>query len=159
MASTYDVTPADVAEELAGLFPSGFSSTSVPTDEQVQQMIDAADTYVTLRITDDVGSAPALTDKAASLAKRYIIDYTKAQVIRAVYLGRDPFAVSQAAGPYEASAKLTLESIDLLGAQAVGTGEASPRVVTSMGSSTLPSRDLLIDTIDLDPNSGYRGRY
>jgi hypothetical protein len=159
MANTYTVTPADVAAELAGLFPGGFTTTSVPTDAQVADMINAADTYVTLRITDSVGTAPNVADKAASLAKRYIIESAKAQVIRVVYLGRDPFAVSQAASPYEAVAKLQLESIDLLGSQAIGTGEASPRVVTSMGASSFPSRDLLVDTIDLDAGSGLRGRY
>lgn len=159
MPNTYDVSPAAVAAELPGLFPGGFTTTSMPTTEQVQGMIDAADTFVTLRITDVVGASPAASDKAASLAKRYIIELTKAQVLRVVYAGRDPFQVNAVVGSYEIAAKGYLESIDLLGSQLVGTGEASSRVLTSMGSSTLPVRDLMITDSDLDPNSGLRGRY
>lgn len=160
MANVYDVTPADVAAELPGLFPGGFTATSGPTEPQVQAMIDAADAIVTLAITDYVGTVPALTDKAAVLSKRYIIEYAKALVIRTIYAGKvDPFAISQAAGPYETNAMNILKALELLGSQAVGTGEASPRVVSSMGASSLPTRDLLVETVDLDPNSGLRGRY
>lgn len=158
--NTYDVAPADVAGELPGLFPGGFSATTAPTSDQVQGFIDAADAIVTLAITDFVGMPPSLTDKAAAMAKRYVIEYTKALVVRVVYAGRvDPSAIGQLASPYEINAAAMLKALELLGSQAIGTGDASPRVLTSMGSSSLPSRDLLIETVDLDPNSGLRGRF
>jgi hypothetical protein len=159
VADTYGVTPADVAAELPGLFPGGFTATSVPSDTQVVALIAAADAAVTLRITDAVGNAPALSDKAAGLAKRYIIDWVKAQVLRIVYAGRDPFQVSAAAKPYDDLAASMLVSIDVLGSQATGTGESSPRVTTSLGTSTLPTRELLITDEDLDMDSGARSRF
>jgi hypothetical protein len=154
VADTYLVTPADVAAELPGLFPGGFTATSLPSDVQVAALIAAADATVTMRITDDVGSSPATSDKAAGFAKRYIIDWVKAQVIRIVYAGRDPFQIDAAASPYDRLSAQTLLVIDALGAQAVGTGEASSRVLTS---STTPSRDLLLTDDDFDPS--LRGRF
>lgn len=123
-------------------------------------MIDAADLIVTLAITDWTGTTPLLTDRAASLAKRYVIEATKAQVLRVIYSGRvDPLQINQLASPYELSAAAMLKSLELMGTQIVGTGAASPRVVSSMGASVLPTRDLMIETVDLDPNSGLRGKY
>jgi hypothetical protein len=149
VANTYDVTPAAVASELPGLYPGGFSATSTPTDAKVQELIDEADTVVTLRITDDVGASPALSDKAAKVAKRFIINYVKAQVILLLYVGKDPAYVASIAQPYIDSATRLLEYIDKLGSQAIGTGESS---AATMGHMT--SRPLILESWDLD---GQRG--
>jgi hypothetical protein len=161
VANTYDVTPAAVASELPGLYPGGFSATSTPTDAKVQELIDEADTVVTLRITDDVGASPALSDKAAKVAKRFIINYVKAQVILLLYVGKDPAYVASIAQPYIDSATRLLEYIDALGSQAVGTGESS---AATMGHMT--SRPLILESWDLDGDRGCsaywpgdRGRY
>lgn len=149
MPNTYDVAPADIAAELPGLYSSGFSATTVPTSAQVQALIDEADTIVTLRITDDVGTSPALSDKAAKIAKRFIINYVKGQVLLLLYVGKDPAYVASISQPYIDSATRLLEYIDAIGAQAIGTGESS---AATMGHMT--SRPLIIESWDLD---GQRG--
>jgi hypothetical protein len=152
VANTYSVVPADVAAELPGLFPGGFTATTRPTDAQVQSFIDTADTIVTLRITDNVGQSPALSDKAASIAKRYIVNYVLAIVTRMVYAGNDPAQVNAAAAAYDGAAKSLLDSIDALAEQAVGIGEPAP---TTVGNMTM--RSLMICNGDLDPRSSRRG--
>lgn len=159
--NTYDIAPADVAAELPGLFPGGFTATSTPTDAKVQELIDEADTIVTLRITDDVGQSPALSDKAAAIAKRFIVNYVKAEVIRLIYIGRDPAYVTSIAQPFIDSAARLLEYIDALGTQAIGTGESSPAVTGHM-----TARPLVVESWDLDGQHGCsaywrgdRGRY
>jgi hypothetical protein len=161
LANTYNVAPADIAAELPGLFPGGFSATTTPTDAQVQGFIDMADTIVTLRITDTTGQAPALSDRAAPLAKRFIIETAKGIVVRLVYAGRDPNFIAASAGPYDVMAKTAIDAIGLLGSQAIGTGEAAPMV-----SGHMTSRPLIIESWDLDGDHGCsaywpgdRGRY
>lgn len=154
---TYGVTPADVAAELPGIFPGGFSATTLPSDTLVASFIAAADLAVTLKLKDITGAVPADTDAAAPIAKRYIIEAAKASVLRVAYAGRDPVQIATAVSPYDLLAKTALDSLLLLDAQAVGTGDAAPRIVTSLGASSFPSRDLLITDDDLDPSS--RGRF
>lgn len=138
---TYGVTPADVAAELPGLFPGGFTVATKPTLAQVTSMITTADTVVGLRVLDITGTNPAAEDKAAVLAKRYIIDWVKAQVLRIVYTGNDPIQVDAAAKPYADLARATLESIELLGEQAAGPGDAAPRIAYSTNPA---DRELLV---------------
>jgi hypothetical protein len=152
VANTYDVAPADVAAELPGLYPGGFTATSIPTSAQVQGFIDNADTIVTLAVLDSTGQPPSNTDRAATLAKRYIIETVKAMVIRTIYVGRDPAYIAAVAGPYDVMAKANMDAIALMGAQAVGTGEASPLIV-----GHITSRDLVLESWDLDPD--VRGRF
>lgn len=157
MADTYGVLPADIAAELPGIFPGGFSATTLPSDTLVANFIAGADLAVTLKLRDTTGTTPLVTDAAAPLAKRYIIEIVKAQVLRVAYAGRDPIQVDTVVKPYELLAKTSLDMLATLDAQAVGTGDASSRVMTSLGASGLPSRDLLITDADLDPSS--RGRF
>jgi hypothetical protein len=147
VADIYGVVPADVARELSGLFPSGFDELTSPTAAMVEGWISTADTIASLRVTDVTGANPASSDKAAVLAKRYIIEWTKEQVIRSVYAGNDIERVDAAAKPFAASAKALLSELELLGSQAVGTGEASSRVRVS---SMLPTRDLIVTDAMLD---------
>lgn len=161
MADTYGVTPPDIARELPGLFPVGFTATSVPSDADVANLISTADVVASLRVTDDVGQIPLLADKAAILVKRYIIDWVKAQVIRIVYGGNDPVQIDTAAKAFEVSSASMLLAIDALGAQAEGTGEAAPRVLVPY---TTPQRRLVVDDCDLDDRDldrrGFsRGRF
>lgn len=157
MANTYGVTPADIAAELPGIFPGGFSATTLPNDALVASFIAAADLAVTLKLKDITGSVPAATDAAAPLAKRYVIESAKAAVLRVAYAGRDPLQIATVVSPYDLLAKTALDSLLLLDSQAVGTGEAASRVMTSLGASGLPTRDLMITDCDLDPSS--RGRF
>lgn len=159
MADTYLVTPATIAAELPGLFPGGFTATSRPSVTQVESFISTADTMVTLKVEDLVGEMPTLTDRAAPIAVRYVIEWTKAAVIRVVYAGRDPAVINAAAGPYDALVKSLSDMLVVLGEQAIGTGESSPRVMTSTDETGLPHRDLVITDVDLDPSSGRRGRW
>lgn len=155
MPDVYGVGPADVSAELPGLFPGGFSASSLPSDVQVASWITTADTIVGMKVQDVAGAVPAATDKAAVLAKRYIIEWTKAQAVRAAYVGNDPLAVKAAAEPYEANATLLLEAIVELGAQAAGSGEASPRVMVPY---TVAQRELLVTTEQLDGDAVFRER-
>lgn len=150
MPDVYGVVHGDVSAELPGLFPAGFSVATVPTDVQVTGWITTYDTIAELRVRDIAGSNPAAGDKAAVLAKRYIIEATKAEVIRAVYTGNDVERVEQAVRPHTSSAKAFLAELETLGAQAVGTGEASPRIRTE---SSLPTRDFLVTDEQLDTSS------
>ena len=149
MPDLYGVVPGDVAAELKGLFPGGFTGTTNPTTAMVTGWISTADTIAQLRVADITGTTPAATDRAAVLAKRFIIEWTKEQVIRTVYAGNDPAKVEAAARPYAASAQALLGELEELGAQAAGTGDASPRVRVS---SELPDRDLMITNDMLDSN-------
>jgi hypothetical protein len=157
VADTYGVLPADIAAELPGIFPGGFTATTLPSDTLVASFIAAADLAVTLKLKDQTGTTPLDTDTAAPLAERYVIESAKAQALRVAYAGRNPADVDVVVRPYDLLAKTALDALLLLDAQAVGTGEASPRVVTSLGASGLPTRDLLITDVDLDPSS--RGRF
>lgn len=154
MADTYGVVAADVAAELKGLYPDGFSGTTVPTLAQVTDWISTADDIVRLHIVDMTGATPAASDSAARLAKTFIKEWVKAQVMRAAYVGNDSLAVENASRPYADSAKTILKEIDGMGSQAAGTGDASARVSTSY---LVPNRDLMIrdDMLDIE---GYRTR-
>lgn len=155
--NTYDVVPADISAELPGYFPGGFSATTLPKDDQVADAISTADTIITLVVQDFVGEAPSVDDRAAGIAKRYIIEWVKAWVIRVILAGRPPVDIAAVAGPFAELAAQMRQALVDLGAQAIGTGESSPRVLTSLSASGLPARDLLITDADLDPAS--RGRF
>lgn len=155
MADTYGVVPADIAAELPGLFPGGFTVSTKPTSAQVKALITTADTIVTLQVQDVTGGAPASTDRAADLAKRYIIDWVKAQIIRIVYAGNDAAAVAAAASPYDASIKAIGVALEQLGAQSIGTGAAAARVSVPY---TTPQRDLLVTDEQLDNDESFRER-
>lgn len=160
MADTYGVTAADVAAELPGPFPGGFTVATRPTAAQVTSFITTADTLAQLRVEDVTGIAPQSTDKAAVLARQYIIEWVKAKVLSIVYAGNDPVAISAAVKPYSDLAASLLESIAALAEQAVGTGEAASRIAVS-GVSTAPTvtREMVIDDTDLDAGSGLRSRF
>src|SRR4051812_27297037 len=105
MADTYGVVAADVATELGRLFPGGFAVSTAPTLAQVTSFITTADVVITLRVKDSTGVVPEAADAAAPLAKRYIIEWVKGQVMRVVYTGNDPRDVDGAAKPFFDTAK------------------------------------------------------
>jgi hypothetical protein len=156
LADVYGVTHADISAELPGLFPGGFSAGTKPTDAQVTAFISIADTIVALRIDQNTGIHGAATDRAASLAKQYIVEWVKAKVLEIVYAGNDPVQVSAAVDPVRSLAKEMLTAIDLMGTQAEGIGDPDPRVTVG---EVLPVRDLVITNEDLDAGSGSRGRF
>lgn len=155
MADTYGVTPANVAAEFPGLFPGSFSASTTPSLAQVGSMIATADTIVALHVQNVVGLAPAKTDKAAPLAKRFIVEWAKAQIMRAIYAGNDPAQVAGAAKPYADLAQEMKDAITAMGAQAEGTtGEASPRIQVST-----TTRDTVVTDCDLDPTFQWHRRF
>jgi hypothetical protein len=153
VADTYGVTPADVAAELPGIFPGGFTATTLPSDALVADFIAAADLAVTLKLKDTTGGAPAATDAAAKLAKRYVIESAKAQVLRVAYAGAIPPTSTSRWRRTSCSRRRSSMRSHCSDSQAIGTGDAAPRVTTSLGASGLPTRDLLITDCDLDPSS------
>jgi hypothetical protein len=156
MPGVYGVTAAEIAAELPGIFPGGFSASTTPTAAQVDSMITTADTVISLAVRGSAGTTPALTDAAAGIAKRYVIESVKAQIIRIVYAGNDPERVRSAAQPYADSAKELKAAIESMGAQAVGTG--APEAVVQVPYTTA-QRDLVIGTDDLDPTNGQGRRF
>lgn len=155
MADTYGVTVSDIAAELPGLFPVGFSAATIPSAAQVASFISTGDTLVTLRVKDATGGTPSPSDAAAPLAKRYVINWVLAQVMKIVYAGNDPARITEIVRAYTDVVTELGTAIDLLGEQAIGTGASAPRVYAE---PALPERDLLITNIDLDGDSAYRSR-
>lgn len=155
MADTYGVTAADIAAELPGIFPGGFSASTKPSDTLVESWISDADVVVGLKVQDIAGQPGASTDKAAVLAKRWIKETVKGQAVRAAYAGNDPLAVKAAAEPYENSAAFTWDAIIALDSQIIGTGEAASRVGVPYTST---QRELLVTDAQLDDDAGFRER-
>jgi hypothetical protein len=142
----YGVTPEQVAAELPGLFPQGFDVGTLPTAAQVLSYIETADALISMNVQDVTGVAPQLADKAALLAKEYIIARAVARVLAVVYAGRIGAGdVSPAAGYFAASEELR-KGILALGEQAVGLGTVGPAIGVSMPAD----RELLICNADLD---------
>lgn len=142
MADTYNVLPANISNEIPALFRTGFSTTTKPTAAMVTEVITEADVIVSERVERNTLTTPALADKAAPIARRFIINYVLAWVMRIVYAGQDATIVAQAAAPYEAAADRSLAALDLLGSQAAGTGEGTFERVRYQVVS--PTRELLI---------------
>lgn len=150
MATTFGVTHADVGRALPGLFALGFSDTTKPTLLQVEEWIATADALVTSRLTRVAGAVPDDDDPGAGLARQYVILWTLAMVMRAVYGGNDPQAVAAAANQYAIPAKEILAELLELGTQATGTGTVFTRV---LGTDSSLERDFLIDDSDLGGRS------
>jgi hypothetical protein len=151
VADTYGVVHGDVSAELPGLFSGGFTANTKPAATQVTSLISTADTIITLKVLDVAGSTPSVTDKASALAKRYIVEWVKAQVVRIAYVGNDATAVKQAVDPYETNAAAMMAAIEQLGAQAEGDGTAvASRIRTGDQSRTTTQRALVVDDTQLD---------
>jgi hypothetical protein len=155
LPDTYGVVPADISSELKGLYPQGFSGTTVPTYAQVVAWISTADAIVSLRLVDETGQAPASTDAAAGVARTFIREWVKAQVVRAAYAGQDPAAVAVVAKTYSDNASAILKELDEMGSQAVGTGAESPQIAVAY---TVPNRELTVTDDELDMDNAYRTR-
>jgi hypothetical protein len=155
VADLYGITPADIAAELPGLFPNGFSAGTRPKDTDVAKLITTADTIARLRIakaTQVAANAVDPTAMSAEVAKRFIKDWVEAKIVRIVYTGQAPRDVDLAAKSYEDARELGLETIDELGEQAQDpAGTPVDRVRGTDGSLT---RDLLIS----DETLGYGAR-
>ena len=147
MPNTYGVTTAAIAAEVPTLFPLGnFSASTKPTQTVVQTWIDTADAIATLKVQKVAGVAPQSTDVAATLAKRYIITWVLASVMRSVYAGNDPLQVKAAADQYQLPADALLAELEALGLQAAGAGD-TPSFIRGVDSSL--QRDLVITDDDL----------
>jgi hypothetical protein len=133
MADTYGVTPEDVGNELPSLFPDGFAASTKPTLDQVAGFITDADSVVTLHISRAIGETDLLTATSVRLARRYIIDAVKAQVMRILYAMNDPRDVDAAAAPYE---KLATAMLDRIDAEPAKTIPAAALPYSAMPSGT-----------------------
>jgi hypothetical protein len=112
MADTYGVTAQSIADELSNLMPDGFGVGTKPSQGTVEGFISDADAIVTLHVARATGVTPSPADESARLARRYIIDATKAEVIGVVYLGNDPRDIAAARGPFDKLASDMLARID-----------------------------------------------
>lgn len=148
MANTYSVEYDDVANELPGMFPDGFDAESRPSAGDVSGWIAAADVIATLYVRRAAAAVPAAEDQGAPLAELYIKAFAKAQVVRAVYMGRDPDAADKAASQYENTCTKLLEQIEMLGVQVTGTNTEPRSRVKADTTSTL--RELAVTDAHLD---------
>lgn len=156
MADTYGVVATDVSAELPGLFTGGFTQATKPSLAEVTRWITTADVAIGLVVKDVTGTTPLVSDKAAVLAKEYVIAWVKAKVMAAVYAGKvDPTAMAGILQSAYGAAKDIRLSLIEMGTQAAGTGEASPRLAVPY---TTPQRCLIVEDSDLDPASNRRGR-
>lgn len=114
MADTYGVIPEDIAAELPGLFRDGFAVSTTPTVDQVAGFISDADVVVALAVARMVTAEPTLAAAAAPLARRYIKNKVKAEVMRIVWTGNAPDVVASATRPYDDGAGDMLVQIDAL---------------------------------------------
>jgi hypothetical protein len=154
VADVYGVTAADVAAELPGMYPTGFSGATKPTLTTVNTLISEADAIISLRVQKATGEAAAdPAAKSAPLARRFIKSWVKGEVTRIAYAGNAPGMVNEAAAPYEKTAEFTLEEIDTMGEQAQdSTGLPTSRVRGVDGSEV---RD---ETLGAGARGGGRAR-
>jgi hypothetical protein len=153
VADVYGVTPADVAAELPGMYPNGFTVATKPTLATVTTLISEADAIVSLRVQKATGEAAAdPAARSAALARRFIKSWVKAEVVRIAYAGNDPRDVAGVAAPFDAAASFTIEEIDALGEQAQDAGGVATSRVRGVDGSEV--RDLLIS----DETLGYGAR-
>lgn len=152
MADVYGVTPADIAAELPGMFAGGFSANTKPSLATVTTLISEADAIAALRVAKATGQAADPAAKGATLAKRFIKSWVKAEVVRIAYAGNDPRGVDEAAAPYEKTAEFTLGEIDTMGEQ--GQDVVGTPFVRTRGVDGSDTRNLLISNETL----GYGAR-
>jgi hypothetical protein len=139
---TYGVVATDISGELSNLFPAGFTSTTAPTLSQATGFISAQDAIAKLHVELAAAVAPQITDAAAPLAKRYIVEATKASAMRVLYAGQDPKSVEAAAAPFQNEAERLLGEIDKLGKLATGDDPSASRAIAS-DTTTNPRTPLI----------------
>jgi hypothetical protein len=161
MADVYGVLAADVAAELPGLFAVGFTQATKPTLATVTAWITDADTFIDTVVQAVIAVVPDYAETASKLAKRYVIDAVVARIYRATYAGRAAPADIAALGDGGESILTQLRALPTQAAELTDlllAAEAAAATKVAVPYTT-PERDLIIDTVDLDPNSGYRGRF
>lgn len=139
MADVYGVTHADISAELPELFPTGFSAATRPTATKVTEWISTADTVVYLRVFAVTEVEPLVSDKAALIAKQYIVSWVKGKVMQAIYEGRAATEVKAASQHYFDTASELLIAIGDLGIQATGEGTDLPAPFDPTAWSTIKS--------------------
>lgn len=150
MPGLYGVSAADIAAEMPALFPvtvanpNGFGATTKPSEAKVNEWITAADVIAQLRVEASSGAPADPAAKAAPLAKQYIREYVKAQVIRTVYAGQDPRDVDEAAAAFESDRDRLYDDLGKLGSQLEGQGPSVARV-----RGKVSDRELLIGDAQL----------
>jgi hypothetical protein len=154
LVGAYQVSVADVAGELPALFPVGFTPATRPTVDQVESFLVTADAIVSLRVRVATKGRPAAGDTGWQLAKRYVIESAKSQVMNVVYAGNDPRTLADAVKPYREMMAELLASIDGLAPTPV---EQNTRMLTD----DAPTRALIVTDRDLDGSRhGHRrGRF
>jgi hypothetical protein len=163
MANAYGVSAADIAAELPSLFSVGFTQATKPTAATVEAWITDADTFIDTVVAAVTAVVPEYTETASRLAKRYILDEVVVRVYRAVYAGKAAPA-DIAALVKDLGGATILKQIQELPALAASlTAAATEALEASQPAVAVPyitaPRDLLIDDTDLDPHSGFRGRF
>lgn len=159
----YGVSAVDIAAELPGLFPNGFTQVTKPSMSIVEGWIADADAYIDSVISSLVTTTPpTLVDQvlgaATRLAKRYVIGDVVARIYRAIYAGKaSPADIANLST--EAGGKTVLDQITSLTTQIIIANEQAQEVAGQLESRVRVSpsaapRDLLIDDIDLDPHFG-----
>jgi hypothetical protein len=164
----YGVAVTDIAAELPGVVPGGvFTQATKPSQATVTLWIADADTFVDSVIRDALAridaagaleDAPGTTDRLTALAKRYIVNDVVARVLRATYAGKATSAdLTALLASYGGASVLT--QIEAEVTQAIENVITPPSVPEVAVPYTTPPRELIVTDTDLDPNSGFRGRW
>jgi hypothetical protein len=156
VSDVYGVSAADIAAEVPGLFQFGFTQVTKPNLTTVTSWISDADAYIDGVVVDATTKAPEIADRIAQLPRRYIIDTVLVRIYRAAFAGRNPADIAALVDGFNPGA--IVEQITALVIEAVALETLAESRTVSVPYTTA-SRDLLIDTPDLDPNSGLRGRF
>lgn len=135
--ANFNITLSEIAALFSNLFPTGFTTTTKPSADDVTAWIATADDIATLKY-ESVAGVPITTNTTAlGLGKEYARKWVEKQVMWAVYRGNKPLDVDAALKPYVDALKEYGAMIDTLGGQLASTSDGSKpaQVLGSMGTS------------------------
>lgn len=153
MADVYGVLPSDVASELLGLFPVGFTQAGKPSLALVTTWISDADAYIDTVVRQVTAVNADLSEPASRLARRWIISDVTNRIREAAtnLSAADLVALRQTSPATALLAQINGLATSEIAADMAALAEAQlagPRL--AIAPSGLPTRSLLIDDDDLD---------
>lgn len=113
MSTTY-ATISDIESELKELFPDGFSSTTDPTDDEVNAKIAEATAGLRVRVVRALGVEPEAGSDAASLVKRGVVAKVVGWLLRKKLVGYSVADITAQSKPYDTDYADVLAEIKLL---------------------------------------------
>jgi hypothetical protein len=97
---TIYATKTDIEDELQALFPSGFTESTDPTEDEVTAKIAEVTTGLRVRVIRALGEEPEAGNDAAVLVKRGVVAQVVAWILRKVSVGYGAADVEKLVKPY-----------------------------------------------------------